>query len=238
MGHVVDEVVFHLGEFFLTECYDYRADKHHEQDKCKRDGREHERDRRVDVVVFRREIYFQECLTVARVVGKECLHECAFALGCGLVVADGAVERGAGAVEHGKFKRNCETEGVELLTQIVAYGYCVGALEDWPGCGLAYDVDYHLVEHVFLLKVAVAYFGTRALVGVCRHVGRRLQARYFRGVAFDVDVGLQACRCGETVAHASQLRGGGAEILGVDRRRRHVRHFFFKEIPGLVLGQP
>ena len=180
----------------------------------------------------------QECLSVARVVGKECLHECAFALGCGLVVADGAVERGAGAVEHGKFKRDCEAEGVELLTQIVAYGYCVGALEDWPGCGLAYDVDYHLVEHVFLLKVAVAHFGTRALVGVCRHVGRRLQARYFRWVAFDVDVGLQACRCGETVAHATELRGGGAEILGVDRRRRHVRHFFFKEIPGLVLSQP
>ena len=115
-------------------------------------------------------------------------------------------------VGHCELKWHFQSQGVELGAQVAAHARRVGAVGNGPVRRLRYDVQYHVVEHVALVEVAVAVGILHAAV-VGTHAAAGLYVVDFAYVALDGEVGFETrARC-KRVFYAAQAVGVVADIL-------------------------
>ena len=238
VGHIVDEIIFHLRELFLTEGHDDGEYKDYQQYERESQGRYHKRYGAEDEVLARGEIYLEEMQPAGRVARKQCLHESIVGAGAVGLVACRAVLYDAGVVEHCKLKRHVEAECVELLCEIAAHHSGVCAVGDGAGrCG-GDDIEYHIVDDAFLIQVMIAVHVLHRAEVLAHGRAVGLEAGDFRGLSLDGDVGLEAGSGGEGVLDTLLHGESRPEALSVNRLRLNLTHLILKEMARLVLLKP
>ena len=131
MGHIVDEVVFHLVHLFLTESDHNRIYEYQQKNKCERKRRYHEPDRAEQIVGFGRKIHFKIIDLVDRIVGKQrlCVHLLALLLPRhSRGKSRRMVDQSAVTVGHSKLKRYLQPVVFQFETQEITHHQRVGAL--------------------------------------------------------------------------------------------------------------
>ena len=71
MCHVVDEVVLYLAQLLLPESQYNSVDKHCHEQECESKRRQHELDRREDILTLGWECDIQRAVVAIRIVGEE-----------------------------------------------------------------------------------------------------------------------------------------------------------------------
>ena len=191
MGHVVDEVVFHLGQFLLPESHDNREYKYDKQYQRERKRRHHERDRREDIIFLCREVDFQIVEFAAGIVGEQSLDKHVVGRYARGHIPRRLVLDSAEIVDHGIFKRHSYAESIELLTQVAADNGRIGAFAYRPLARAADDVEDHIVDHAFLIVVLILIgLAVASVVLACRSASA-FEFGDFVGCPFERDIAFE-----------------------------------------------
>lgn len=236
MGHVVDEVVLHLGEFLLPEGHDDCIYEDYQQYKGEGECRHHEGYRAEDVVLLGREIDLEEAARAVGIVGEEGLDEHIVAVVGPWVETGALVEYRARIVGHGELEGHLQAEGIQLLAQIAGDGGAVGALVDRTRGGRRYDVENHLVHQAFLIEeaVAVSVAGVAVVAAETVAVGAA-EHRNLILVAADGQIALEAGGGDEGILYALLLGSVGKKSR--EGRGLHLLKVVLEIMTGLVLLQ-
>ena len=154
MGHVVDEVGFHLRESLLAEDDVDGGDERDEQDEREDDRGHQEGDRPRDVVALRREIDLEVVPLRGRIVGVEHLRDHVGRPGR-LLERFVLIDRHAVLVHHGENVGQIQTAVDELSAEVAVERTEVHAFVDGLEVGRVDQIIEHLVDQSGLILVAL-----------------------------------------------------------------------------------
>ncbi len=203
MCHVVDEVVFHVGQLLLAEdqvdCYD----KHHQQHKRHDKRRNDIVERRHDVITLGGEVDLEVIHQIARIVGKKRLHKHIVITHLLRHVASRMIHRGTLTVDDSEFKRQVKAVVGQFHSEICGHLTRICAFGDRTCARLAYHAQYHLVHKRARLKILFLQY----LMG--RPLALTRSKSYSRieriEIALQRQCSLLAFRSGERILYATLL---------------------------------
>lgn len=235
VGHVVDEIVFHLGELLLTEGYDDGKQEGDQQDEGEGKRGYHEFDRTRYVVPLRGEVDLQVVDTGRRIVGEDGLCE-EIPLDFRVILV-GTVQDFVVLVVDGKLEGEVEPIVLKLRFQIGFQFLDVDTLHYGPGTGFAEHVENHLVEQSLLIEV----LSLAGLLHVAVGADERIVVFGSRCCRRDDGTGLFSERetgYGPVGRYDGELMMGGNVLLIVSLfiRREHLFLLLFQIFVQVALG--
>ncbi len=137
-------------------------------------------------------------------------------------------------VSDGILKRHIQPQCIKFLAQIAADTCRIGTVGDRPVRRLTHDIQYHIVEQIALIKIAVAVSILHIAVVHSKTI-TCLEIVYLAYASLDSEVSLKARTGCKRIFDTSETVGIVTDILVHHLLHLYLSHIVFEIMTGLVL---